>query len=268
MNRDPSQGSAKPAHPYAELPAYAFWNRSVASVPPFAVDPMVDAPFRIAPSDAVATAGSCFAQHIARALQRHGFRYFVSEPAPPDLAPSDAAAANYGVFSARYGNIYTTRQLLQLFDRAYGRMTPVLVSWPGKNGGYVDPFRPRIQPNGFVSETALLADRARHLECVRRLFEDLDVFVFTLGLTEGWEHLADGAVLPLAPGIAGGEWNPREYAFRNYSAAEVERDLLAFIDRLRDVNPASRVVLTVSPVPLVATYEKRHVLASTCLSKA
>ena len=32
-------------------------------------------------------------------------------------------------------------------------------------------------------------------------FRDLDVFVFTLGLTEAWVAKADGAVFPLAPGV-------------------------------------------------------------------
>lgn len=265
------QSNASPgagAHPYADLPHYAFWNRAVAGVPPFAVDPVVAVPFRIAPSDAVATAGSCFAQHIARGLQKKRFRYFVAEPAPAHLTPAAANAANYGVFSARYGNIYTTRQLRQLFERAYGGFVPSISSWRGKSGGYVDPFRPRIQPGGFASETELLEDRTRHLACVRRLFEELDVFVFTLGLTESWEHQADHAVLPLAPGVAAGDWDPAQYQFRNYSVEEVERDLTLFVDRLRSVNPSSRIVLTVSPVPLAATYAGKHVLTATCLSKA
>jgi hypothetical protein len=100
------------------------------------------------------------------------------------------------------------------------------------------------------------------------MFETLDVFVFTLGLTESWEHLPDGAVLPLAPGVAGGVWQQDLYNFRNYSVQEVEQDLLAFIDRLRDVNRDSRIILTVSPVPLAATYVDQHVLVSTCFSKS
>lgn len=269
MNQsDVPNRSGSGIHPYKELSPYAFWNRSVAGVPPFAVDPVIDVPFRISASDAVATAGSCFAQNIARALQRKGFCYFVTEPAPPQLSPRHAAKANYGVFSARYGNIYTTRQLVQLFDRAFGVFVPSLSSWYRREGGYVDPLRPRIEPEGFASEEELIADRTRHLACVRHLFETLDVFVFTLGLTESWEHKASRLALPLAPGVAGGEWESSEYEFRNYSVDEVERDLLGFIDRLRSVNPSCRIVLTVSPVPLAATYECRHVLVSTCLSKA
>ncbi len=90
----------------------------------------------------------------------------------------------------------------------------------------------------------------------------------TLGLTEAWEYKEDGALLPLAPGVAAGDWHPALYRFSNYSCADVTDDLLAFVDRLRSVNSRCRVVLTVSPVPLRATYQPRHVLAATCLSKS
>jgi hypothetical protein len=254
-------------HPYKQLPDHCFWHKAMA-VPPFAVDPTVRVPFKISRSTLVATGGSCFAQHIGRILKENNCSYYVVESAPDGLAASQHREWNYGIFSARYGNLYTARQLLQLFDRAYGLYQPSLSYWQTDSGSYVDPFRPRIQPPGFSSIDELIADRERHLAAVRSMFEKLDVFVFTLGLTESWEHRPDGAVLPLAPGVAGGVWEPDLYTFRNYSVQEVESDLLTFIDRLRSVNSDARVILTVSPVPLVATYEDRHVLVSTCLSKA
>jgi len=42
----------------------------------------------------------------------------------------------------------------------------------------------------------------------------------------------------------------------------------AFVDRLMRVNPRAKIILTVSPVPLIATYEDRHVLVSTTYSKS
>ena len=252
--------SRRGKHPYDGLPDAAFWDRAEAGVPRFAVDPLTDVPFCISPADAIATAGSCFAQHLSHRLAGLGFRYFVTEPGP--------AVSNYGVFSARYGNLYTARQLLQLFDRSYGKFRPRLSHWRVSAGEFLDPFRPRIQPGGFPTVKALEEDRERHFACVRELFEKLDVLIFTLGLTEGWEYKEDGAVVPLAPGVAGGEWYPSRYGFRNDSCAQVTEDLLGFLDRLRQVNPNCRVILTVSPVPLRATYEPRHVLVSTCLSKS
>jgi hypothetical protein len=255
-------------HPYQELPDHCFWQKAMESVLPFAVDPVVKVPFTISRSTRVATAGSCFAQHIGRSLQSNGCAYYIVESAPDSLPQSQHRDWNYGVFSARYGNLYTARQLLQLFDRAYGIYKPQLTFWQTRTGSYVDPFRPRVQPPGYASIEDLAADRERHLAAVRQMFETLEVFVFTLGLTESWEYLPDGAVLPLAPGVAGGGWQQELYQFRNYSVPQVEQDLLAFIDRLREVNRGAKVILTVSPVPLVATYEDRHVLVSTCLSKA
>jgi hypothetical protein len=254
-------------NPYRSLPDHRFWRKAIANVPSFAIDPMVEAPFAIAPQDKVATAGSCFAQHIAKALQASGFSYFVWESGPADLPEDEREARHYGVYSARYGNIYTARQLLQLFDRAYGRFEPSLDVWAGPDGGYVDPFRPQIEPQGFATVEALHEDRAHHLAAVRRMFEELDVFVFTFGLTETWLSKADGAALPLAPGVAGGTFDDA-YEFRNMRAAEVVADFLAFVDRLRGVNPRAKIIVTVSPVPLIATYVDRHVLVSNCYSKA
>jgi GSCFA family len=257
-----------PLNPYRSLPDHRFWRKAIANVPAFAIDPLIEAPFRITPQNKVATAGSCFAQNIARALQTSGFSYFVPESGPADLPDETRAARNYGIYSARYGNIYTTRQLLQLFHRAYGRFEPLLDVWTNAQGRYVDPFRPQIEPDGFDSPEALRDDRERHLAAVRRMFEELDVFVFTFGLTETWLHKRDGAALPLAPGVAGGEFDDDYYEFRNMRASEVVADFVAFADCLRSVNSGAKIILTVSPVPLIATYEDRHVLVSNCYSKA
>ena len=54
----------------------------------------------------------------------------------------------------------------------------------------------------------------------------------------------------------------------NFTVSEIIADLDAFIVRLRGVNPNVRLLFTVSPVPLVATYENRHVLVSTTYSKS
>ncbi len=171
-------------------------------------------------------------------------------------------------FSARYGNVYTMRQMVQLFDRAYGRFRPADEAWQRPDGRYVDPFRPQIEPDGFATPNEVVAVRDGHFAAVRRMLEDASVFIFTLGLTEAWRGRADGAVFPLAPGVAAGEPDLDRYEFVNFGTAEVEADIEAFIERIRSVNPDVRLIFTVSPVPLVATYEPRHVLVSTTYSKA
>lgn len=255
------------ANPYQNLPDYQFWRRAVERLAKANVDPVVRASFKLKKNDKVATAGSCFAQHIARTLVKNGFSYFVSE-CGDGLSLDESQRRNYGVFSARFGNLYTTRQLLQLFDRAYGRFTPTESAWVRSDGKLVDPFRPQIEPDGYTSVEDLERSREEHFKSVREMFEQLDVFVFTLGLTEAWRSRIDGAVYPLAPGVAAGEMDAEKYEFVNFTASEVTSDLQLFVLRLLRVNPRARVILTVSPVPLIATYEDRHVMVSTTYSKS
>jgi len=255
------------AHPYVELPAHQFWRRSVAGVDRHAFDPVVAPRFRIDAQSAVATAGSCFAQHISRKLQSLGFNYLQCE-AGAGLDAEARRAGQYGLFSARYGNLYTARQLLQLFHRAYGRFEPAEPAWQRPDGRWADPFRPSIEAAGFESPEAMLSDRASHLAAVRGVFERADLFVFTLGLTEGWRSKADGAMFPLAPGVVAGEHDASRHEFVNFGVQETEQDLAEFIGLLKGVNPRAKVLLTVSPVPLAATYESRHVLVATTYSKS
>jgi len=258
-------GESTMTNPYAGKPDHQFWRRSVSGRGPEHVDPVVHVPFGISRTDQVATAGSCFAQHIARHLRATGFSYFVPENRPALPSSEDE---NYGTFSARYGNVYTVRQLWQLFQRAYGLFVPMDTAWRRADGRFIDPFRPRIQAGGCASIEELLAERVSHLAAVRRVFEECDLFIFTLGLTEGWGACGDGAVFPLAPGTVASEVNADFYAFHNFTVAEMEGDLGRFIKALRSVNPGCRILLTVSPVALVATYEDAHVLAATIYSKS
>jgi hypothetical protein len=145
---------------------------------------------------------------------------------------------------------------------------PVEDIWTLPEGGFADPFRPAIQPGGFTCREELMADREQHLAAIKRMFETLDVFVFTLGLTEAWRCRADGAVLPVCPGVHGGVFSDERYEFVNFGVEQVMKDMKDFLHLLRSVNPTARVILTVSPVPLIATAENRHVLVSTTYSKS
>ncbi len=256
-------------NPYSSLPDHRFWRKAVTSLPPYAIDPLVSTPFKIARHDRVATAGSCFAQEIAHRLQSSGYTYYLAERPPADMSAAEAERRNYAMYSCRYGNLYTTAQFLQLIDRAYGRFKPQLDYWTRpEDGRFVDPFRPRIEPDGYATIDEMRADREQHLASVRDMLETMDVFIFTFGHTETWRHKPDGAILQLAPGVAGGEWDENVYEFYNMTVSEVVRDFLAAVDRIREVNPRVRIILSVSPVGIIATYEDRHVIVSNMAVKS
>lgn len=255
------------ANPYKAQPEKAFWKASVG-VRHYADFAHLWQPMPLQKSDKIATAGSCFAQHIGNNLALRGAAFMDMEPAPPIFASeAEARRWGYGVFSCRYGNIYTSRQLIQLFDEAHGQRTPKEVVWQ-KNGRFFDALRPGIDPIGQERAEDVIALRQLHLGAVKRMFAELDVFVFTMGLTEGWELVADGTMFPVAPGTTAGEYRAEDYRFHNLRAAEIRDDMLAFWTRLRSVNPKARMLLTVSPVPLAATATAQHVLVATSYSKS
>jgi hypothetical protein len=253
------------SNPYRGRPDFSFWRQAVAEQAASGVDPVTTVPFTLASSDAIATAGSCFAQHLSRTLKAAGFNWLETERFSGAAGTLDEG---YGVFPARFGNLYTARALRQLFDRAYGQFRPKARAWKLASGGWADPFRPRIQSGGFASPELLEEDRRRHLAAVRRMLEGCAVFIFTLGLTEGWVSAEDGAAVPLAPGVVGAAEPEGAWRFLNAGFAETLEQMEAFLTGLRLVNPGARVMLTVSPVPLIATYEDRHVLVSTIASKS
>jgi hypothetical protein len=204
---------------------------------------------------------------MSRRLSSIGYNYYVPESGT-EYSDAERRRLGYGVFSARYGNIYTVRQLLQLLQEAFGVREKTVHAWSRKDGQYIDPFRPNCDPDGFDTVDAVVSARKRHIAFVRELFLKSDVFVFTLGLTESWCHLDSGDIFPLAPGVAGGNYDPGVYGFVNFKIGEVTADMTEFLTLLKRVNSKVKVLLTVSPVPLIATFEDRHVIVATNYSKS
>lgn len=252
--------------PYSNRPTRSFWRPAVADRHIADFDEVATGPFFRA-DDRIATAGSCFAQHIGRHLKKRGVDYLDLEPAPSGLTPEEARRHGFGIFSCRYGNIYTVRQLLQLFQEAFDERYPAEFVW-GKEGRYYDALRPGVDPIGHAGAEDVWALREIHLANVKELFLTTTLFVFTLGLTEAWEAIGDETVFPTAPGTIAGTFDPEKYRFHNFRYPEIASDLDQLWTMMRDVNPRIRMLLTVSPVPLTATASDDHVLVATTQSKA
>lgn len=254
-------------NPYDALPPKAFWRPAVAERAMLEIEEFWDPKFRVLPDEPVSTYGSCFAQHIGRALDERGFNWFKAERAPRLMRPETLARFGYDVFSSRTANIYTTTLLRQWAEWAFG-VKPVPEEIWEAGGRFVDPFRPRIEPDGFASAEELRRARAEVLRAFRRSVTQASVFVFTLGLTERWLNAAEGHEYPMCPGTAGGTFDPRAHVFDNLRFAEAAEALGAALDLFRRANPKLRVILTVSPVPLTATASGKHVLVATTQSKS
>ncbi|MEP9368119.1 GSCFA domain-containing protein [Xanthobacter sp. VNH20] len=252
-------------HPYKTAPSRAFWKRAVTEGWNLEDVANSSAPL-LRMSDKVASAGSCFAANIVPYIEKAGFSYFRARKPVSAFGKLNEDNFSYSKFSAAYGNIYTPRQALQLIRRVRGEFQPREDRWIGE-GGVIDPFRPGLRfPAVSSAEFDLLT--AQYLRDVRTVLEEASVFVFTLGLTEAWVSRLDGAVFPACPGTIRGVFDPDLHAFHNFTMDEVRSDLFAFIEAVRTFNPSMRFILTVSPVPLVATMTASHVLPATVYSKS
>jgi hypothetical protein len=253
--------------PYSNLSNRAFWRTAVTEREPLDPGDLFVPKFGISRKMKIVTAGSCFAQHVGRALRGAGFKVIDTEPAPAALSDAQVQKFGYRLFSARYGNIYTTRQLVQLLDEVEGVSKPSEPVWE-REGRFFDAMRPSVEPNGLDSPADVLEHRKGHLAAVDEAFSSADVFVFTFGLTEAWVHAKTGTVYPTAPGTIAGTYDSSKYKFVNFGFADVLRDFQEFRRRMLRRKPGMKFLVTVSPVPLTATATGAHVEVATAYSKA
>jgi hypothetical protein len=254
-------------HPYESLDEKFFWSSAIAKLNMFDICDLWDPKFRIGKAMRVVTYGSCFAQHIGKALMTRGFNWFISESAPQALSAENGLKFNYGVFSSRTGNIYTVSLLKQWVQWATKEKSVPDEVWE-KEGRFYDPFRPNIEPNGFESKEELLRSREAVIESFKTSLTDSQVFVLTLGLTESWFNADHGYEYPMCPGTVAGIFDERVHRFVNQDFQFIRKTLSETIQAIRNLNPKLRFILTVSPVPLTATMSGNHVLVATMESKS
>jgi len=251
-------------HPYKSQPIEAFWGRSISQNWD-AISLRRESPI-LTSQDRIVSLGSCFAANLVPHLKKSGYTYIEEEPRHTAFDALPPENFSYEKFSAAYGNVYTPRQFLQLLDRVEGRFSPAEDRW-FVGTEIVDPFRPglRYRARTVVEYEALTQS---HLMAVRRAFSKATVVIFTLGLTEAWMSKQDGAVFPACPGTVSGAFDDSKHIFHNFTVKEVVEDLGEIIGRLRAYREDIRLLLTVSPVPLVATATKAHVLEASTYSKS
>ena len=226
---------------FAELPYARTWN-------------MIDR------QAAIGSAGSCFAIEIAMRLQRDGYNYVVAEKDPHPKEPQFSKSC------ARWGTIFNTPSFRQLIERAFGErhLPKLLWSINGPEGlQLMDPFREDVI---FHSIEEYEKDLETHIAACRKVLSTCDYFVMTLGVNEVWRLKSDGSVFSRAP------WRISTHLVE-HKVMTVEENLSELESMLkiwRKYNPKVKLIVTVSPVPLHATFRahEHHVIAANAHSKS
>ena len=207
----------------------------------------------------IGSAGSCFAMEIAHRLQERKFNYVVTEANPNVVnGLSDSCA--------RWGTIFNVPAFRQLVEKSFGVIKlPRVVFTDPENGEmrYYDPFREGVF---FRTVDEYEAEADRHLENAREALLRCRVFVLTLGMNEIWRMRSGGYVLSRTPWRFASGLCDREVLTVDQNLAELRR----MTQLWRAHNPDIKFIVSVSPVPLHATFqgESSHVIVANCHAKS
>lgn len=255
-------------NPYSNATPQKFWRTGVVEKINSINFDIYQKKFIIDKNYKIATAGSCFAQHIGNRLKANKYNVLDYEASFWSLPLKLRSQFGCDIYSARYGNIYTVRQMLQLVKEAFGISTPKNIIWKTKDGKFIDALRPGIHHKGLDSAEEVIFHRKHHISRVKELLLNMDLLIFTLGLTEAWVDKKSGTVYPTVPGSLGGEFDSNIYEFVNFDYSEIARDLIELMTIIDDMSNQKKYLFTVSPVPLTATGSSNHVLVATTYSKS
>lgn len=189
----------------------------------------------ITKTSAITSLGSCFADHIRMFLKDRGYNYVATEP-------------NESGSSANWGRIYNPISLQQIVD--YCNSTdwhPQERWWVDSQGRTIDPYR-AVTPYADIYTAE--DDFQRHCGLARKVFATADVVILTYGLAEVWESALDGFVFQARP-VA---FDIARHCFRVLEYPECLQAIKAACTGIRCISPQSTIILTVSPVPLRATF--------------
>lgn len=206
----------------------------------------------------VASMGSCFAREIRKVLIRQGYNYITEEVHNPASVHASAA----------WERTYNTFSMRQIFEYTFESFTPEKRWWVSPETKQVqDPYRRIIM---YDSIEKAEKDFQSHIEYSKKAILKAKVLVLTLGLTEIWEDKSDKSVICLPSGPyfnegGGGD----EYLFRVSRYQENLDNLETIYKILKKYNKECKIVMTISPVHLWATFRKDiDVISANCNSKS
>ncbi len=181
------------------------------------------------PGDSVLTLGSCFAKELREVLEIADFE-------------SSSVWVPAGL-----NNTFALRDF---------------ITWALSGSPTASAYRYERQSDGTIAEWQPHVERA--------VFEDAfakaQAMVFTLGLAEVWVDRVTGHVF--WRGVPEHVYDEQRHELRLSTVPENEANLRAIIETVRGANPDVVVVLTLSPVPLRATFRDMSCVTADCVSKS
>lgn len=178
--------------------------------------------------------GSCFAANISRHLNARGYNVLTKKT-------SKAHVTQMG------DGMVHTHAILQQFEWAWENNFPKAPLWEDY----------AAEEFGFTEEARL---------ATKSLFDAAELFIITLGLSEIWYDEPTGEVFWRVP--PRGKIDASRHKFRVASISETRANLDSIHRLIREYNPSAKIVFTVSPIALAASFRSISALSANAASKS
>lgn len=208
--------------------------RQPSAIPDYVIQGLAPDEKFVTKDTAIVAFGSCFASNISNYLNSRGYNVL-------NRGNNDAYVTKLG------DGMVNTYAILQQFQWAWENKAPTVAVWHGKKA---EDFA--------QSEDVRLETKA--------LFDAADFFIITLGLSELWYDEPSGEVFWRA--VPKSAYEPGRHKFRAATHAETLANLHHIYTLIRRHRPHARVLFSVSPIPLTATFRQISCLAADAVSKA
>jgi hypothetical protein len=225
--------------------------------------PKIDPKFTLRTDDKFYAIGSCFARGLERALANQKIAVESAAPEFARLQPVNKALSELG-FTNKYNTFSILNELRWALDP--DAVFPVQSIAQVTETTWSDPhITPVLELSGF-EETL---ERRALLQTVTKRITECRAVILTLGLAEVWRDVQADVYINSTPIPSLFKTQPDRYEFHVTSFAENWTNLETIHALLsRYGHPDLCFVVTVSPVPLMATFSTMDVVVANTYSKS
>ena len=225
--------------------------------------PKVDPKFTLRRDDKFYAIGSCFARGIESSLTGHKI---IVESAAPEFA--ELQPANKELSGLGFTNKYNTYSILNELrwaldpDAVFPQESIVQVTkttW----------YDPHTNPSLALADLAETLERRAMMQAVTKRIKHCRAVIVTLGLAEVWRDVKADVFINRTPIPSLFKTQPGRYEFHLTSFAENWANLEAIYALLTQYgHPDVRIVVTVSPVPLMNTFSTMDIVVANTWAKS
>ncbi|MGR3661164.1 MAG: GSCFA domain-containing protein [Paracoccaceae bacterium] len=190
----------------------------------------------ITPETQITAFGSCFADNISHWLAKRNYRILTHDQEKKDTYVIRMSEGMVNSFVIR-----------QQFEWVWDELTFDQALWHGYDA----------EEFGYGEET-----KAQQ----REIFDSTDVFILTFGLSEVWYDHTTGDVFSRT--IPKDQYDPERHRFRVSTVDENRENMEVIYNLIRKNRPDAKIIFTLSPIPLTATFRDNSCITSNSVSKS